>query len=397
MEVYILDSLYRRSAVVDRFESLIWTERWAEVGDFELHLSSTPVNRSIFTPNTKLALNESKRVMVVETIEDYIDSDNRTLLKVVGRSIEKILEDRVTSTSGAVAQGMPAITYSTMPSNVAYNMFAVAFIYGTYNANDKILNISSTPREGTNPFYNNIIDWRQKPATVLDGVRDVCNAYDMGFRLVRNGETGQLLFTIYSGNNRTTEQQTLTPVVFSPGLETVQNTHRLMTIKQEKNVAYVFNEQGNVIVYANPNDPVPSGMDRRVLLVNPPKLVVQDGNGNNVDPTPTEISNYLIQKGTEDLATHTSLLAFDGEISQRSPYRYGVHYDLGDLVNMRDADGVGNRMRVTEQVFAHDQEGERSYPTLSIDEFVVPGAWSSYLGNRYWSDFGATEYWNTQP
>jgi hypothetical protein len=48
MEVFILDSLLRRSQVVDKFESLIWTERFSEIGDFELDLKSTLEARGQF-------------------------------------------------------------------------------------------------------------------------------------------------------------------------------------------------------------------------------------------------------------------------------------------------------------------------------------------------------------
>jgi hypothetical protein len=41
MEVYILDSLLRRTEVVDQFESCIWTERFSEHGEFEIDIKST--------------------------------------------------------------------------------------------------------------------------------------------------------------------------------------------------------------------------------------------------------------------------------------------------------------------------------------------------------------------
>ena len=47
MEMYILDSLWRREAVIDVFKSFIWTERYAAWGDFELIIPSTAQNRKI--------------------------------------------------------------------------------------------------------------------------------------------------------------------------------------------------------------------------------------------------------------------------------------------------------------------------------------------------------------
>jgi hypothetical protein len=55
MEVYTLDSLLRRTTVVDVYQSLIWTERWIESGDFQLDIVSTPATRRLFAAGTKLA------------------------------------------------------------------------------------------------------------------------------------------------------------------------------------------------------------------------------------------------------------------------------------------------------------------------------------------------------
>ncbi len=99
MEVYILDSLLRRSEVVDTFESLIWTERFAQWGDFELVISSTHESRGWFTAGVLLAVNTSDRVMIVESTEDERDSEGRSLIRVKGRSLEILLMDRIAKTA----------------------------------------------------------------------------------------------------------------------------------------------------------------------------------------------------------------------------------------------------------------------------------------------------------
>jgi hypothetical protein len=113
--------------------------------------------------------------------------------------------------------------------------------------------------------------------------------------------------------------------------------------------------------------------------------------------TAGEIAAALIQKGKEELSKHRAFLAFDGEIDNRTDYIYGRDYELGDLVEMRTSDGVTNNMRVTEQIFVCDQEGQRSYPTLAVNKFIYPGSWSDWMYNQYWADFGLTDYWADQP
>jgi hypothetical protein len=97
MELYILDESYRRTEVVDRFESLVWTERFQSYGDFELTLFSSIQAQNLFSYGTKIATNKSHRVMIVNEIENKTDTEGRKILTIKGSSLEKTLMDRVAS------------------------------------------------------------------------------------------------------------------------------------------------------------------------------------------------------------------------------------------------------------------------------------------------------------
>ena len=101
----------------------------------------------------------------------------------------------------------------------------------------------------------------------------------------------------------------------------------------------------------------------------------------------------MIQLGRDELSKNQSLSAFDGEISQNGLYKYGVDYNVGDMVEKQSADNITNTMRITEHIFVSDKDGDRSYPTLSIDQVITPGSWLSWDNNKEWDDMGATEYW----
>ena len=76
-----------------------------------------------------------------------------------------------------------------------------------------------------------------------------------------------------------------------------------------------------------------------------------------------------------------------------------MDYYLGDLVEMRNVDGIANQMRVTEQIFVSDKEGERIYPTLAINQFVSTGSWLSFAPGRSWIDYDddTTTVWAILP
>lgn len=417
MEVYVLDSLLRRTEVVDRFESMIWTERFREIGDFELHIQSTAANRRRFTAGTRLAITESKRVMVVETVENATDDENRRMLKVTGRSLEMILEDRAAIATYAGYNPMVEWAITDTPENVARTMFRDICVNGLLHPNDVIpfimLEQNSYPADNI-PEHAVAITWTQKPADLYSAIKDVCDIYDLGFRLYRNGDTSQLFFNIYTGSDRTTQQNALPPVIFSPELNNLLNTTELTTTAKTKNVAYVMaTRQEDVevdpanpaagtqkqdvvyreVVYPPDVDPTVQGFERRVLFVSGE---IPQSAMDNIPATPEEISVALQRQGQDELAKNRAFTAFDGEISQRAQYQYEVDYFLGDLVSMQNSDGYVNDMRVTEQIFVSDNEGDRAYPTLAVNLFITPGSWQSW-GFQAWEDVELTEYWSNQP
>lgn len=391
MEVYILDSLYRRDQIVDKFQSLIWTERFSAAGDFELHLPSTLENRRRFVPGVRLACNTSYRVMTVETVEDGTDSEGRKMMKVSGPSLEDILDDRVARGTLGDLTATPKWSLTGTPGEIMRKVFHDICVTGILDVGDKITSVIEDsifpPDTIAEPSDEYTIELEL--ATVYKVEKDLADLFGLGFRLIRDPISSLLYWDVYAGSDRTTQQTTLPVVVFSPEFDNLQNTKELTTINLYKNVAYVFSPVGHEIVYALDVDPTIEGFERRVLMVKADDITDVDG------PT---ASAKMIQRGKEELGKNRRFSAFDGEISQTSQYKYGPDYNLGDLVEKRNTDGVTNYMQVTEQIMVSDEEGDKSYPTLSINKFITPGSWSSWDYNQEWADLDPSpEEWADQP
>lgn len=384
MYVYVLDDLLRRTAVIDRFNSMIWTERWRDKGDFELLVNSTPAMRSLLKTGKHLVITESDRVMEIKYVEDAHDSEGNKLLKATGPSLEAMLEDRV-ATDGMLGLGEEDgwLLVGT-PGNIARHIFQQICVEGLLSTSDIIpfiqpgyLHAPGSIGE-TETFYTMEVPIN----SVFGAVKALCEQYELGFRLVRNQDHSELYFEVYSGDNRTTEQSTLMPIVFSPELENMKNTTEVNSITDYKNVAYVFGKNGAEIVYADTATAETAGFSRRVMYVD----------AKDVDePVGPELTSILRNKGLDALAKQRPITAFDGEIDQYTKYKPNVHYRLGDLVEMRNSDGATNQMRVTEQIFVCDGEGDRAYPTLAVESYIMPGTWASW-GNDTWAG-GGEETW----
>jgi len=386
MQLYILDSILRRTTVVDRFESLIWTERWSDLGDFELDVVSSLENRTRFYVGTKLAINKSHRVMEVESVEDAVDSDGKEMLAVKGRSLERVLDDRVAKFSMNDLETEPEWVITDTPGNVARYMFDRVCRFTGLSPNDAIpfLQSGSMFTPGNIPEPTTQITHTQRPESLYRAIKAVCKVYDLGFRLCRNFDESQLYFDIYSGNDRTSQQSVFPPVVFSVSLDNIQNYQELTTLQQSKNVAYVYSKDHVVVVYGKNVPTNIAGFERRVMHLTP-----------NIPEDHPNIPNFLSEEGKKALRAARSQSIFDGEVNERSAYVYGVDYEVGDLVEMRNKDGVISHKRVSEQIFVSDEQGERSYPTLSLDAQDPQATWLSYSNNpETWSNY-TTETWST--
>jgi hypothetical protein len=331
--------------------------------------------------------------MKVETVSDETDEDGSELLVVKGPSIElPTLDDRVAFNVKDDLTTNPKWVLTGQPADVARQVFNDICVTGVLDADDilpYITAISILPEDSI-PEPTDTISVEVEPDTVYNVIKQLCEAYDLGFRLLRNYDLSQLAFDIYTGSDRTTNQTVLPAVIFSPDFQNLKSTTRLETTAGVKNVAYVYSNLGFEEVVATDVDPSVAGFERHILVV---KMDDFD------EGTPAaDVTAAMQQKGREELSFARRFIGFDGEVTQRSQYKYGIDYQLGDLVEMRGKDGITSVVRVTEQIFSSDSEGDKSYPTLSNKLTAEPGSWAS-MGNVEWIDYDddLTTYWSSMP
>jgi hypothetical protein len=324
--------------------------------------------------------------MTIETIEDKRSSDGKNILTLSGRSIEQIMEDRVARNTSATIDAVPTWDLTGPPAIIARTIFNTICRTGYPSATDKIpyLEAVITNQIYTRPEPGTSITVNLELQSVYQAIKDLCDAYGMGFYLIRVGDTSKLRFLVYTGNDRTLGQSTFPPVVFGHDLGTLDDTTELVSTENLKNVAYVYAKNGSAVVYAPGTDPSVSGFERRVLTVKADDIT---------DAAGVVLTSKLLQKGYDELAKVRGTFVFDGEINKNGTYKYRQDYFLGDLVTMRNSDGVNSSLRVTEQIFVSDSEGDRSYPTLSVELTATPGSWAAEDPTDTWAS-ATTETWS---
>lgn len=443
MELYTLDSSLRRKDVLDQFESLIWTERFSEWGDFEVEFFYTPQLRRLLPTGTFLALSHSYRVMKVELVEQSFKDDGSEMLKVSGRSIESLMESRSARNTTTPLIDLPKVLKTGTPLAISRNLFRDICRSNDIFPQDNIpfVGIGEVLSPGNIPEYPDFIDVEIGVTNLYQTISEITQAYRLGFRLLRDGDRSKLVFDIYTGFDRTTSQTVLNPVVFSKSLDNLTNTSYISSVTNYKNIAYVYHPFLFHEVRAAGVSSSTSGFARNILPVDASDIEVEPfeyefteeeqdvldriaklpgtGQGEGfrkfvqkewirkrhydaikgflstavpshiltnedkqrlsdvftkydaavVAATPI-LRTKMIQRGKDELAKNRRVTAFDGEVNMSAGYIYDKDYRLGDVVEFQNDEGVTEAMRVVEQIFVSDSDGERAYPTLEIEDQV---------------------------
>lgn len=384
MALYILDNTFRNDTIVEGYESYIWTERFSAYGDFELYIQSNPTNRARFTKGKYLGLDGSSRVMRIKTVEDSLTEEGKKVLKLSGPSLEQVLEERIARGNWSNLTQIPKWILEGKPAAIARKIFNDICVDGVLDERDKIplIQLGSFLPPDSLPEPDLLVSMELEIASVYAVIKEICDAWDLGFRLIRNGNNQELYFNIYSGNDRTASQTGVAAVVFAESLNNLTNIKSLDSDVGYKNVAYVYSKLGTVVVYSPEAPSNVSGFDRNVLLVN-----VDDIGDLTAGPA---LQTFLTQRGQEELAKARKTAALDGQISQNGKYKYNEHYTLGDMVEMRNSDGGKKLLRVSEQIFVSDAQGDRQYPALTDILYLTPGSWGAWDFSQHWDEAEGT-------
>ena len=404
MDLYILDQWYQRRILVETYISLIWTERWQAPGEFELVIDAQFVPKELTVDGTLLGLSGSQRVMVAKTFERITEDDGTYKIKISGPSIEAILDQRANISLQVYQPGpsyghypsgpAPVLTYP-LQLNINYpfqdNMTTQVHNIVTLGLSADVipgLVVGRLNPEGSLPYFEDSLINPLEPPFVRPfeplgaSLRELCILYSMGYRIVKDGDTGILYFEFYTGDDRTSGQGERNVVIFSKSMDNIKSTNELRSIAAFCNVAYVVGAHANRIVTLNDEDAVVSGLNRYILVV--------DASANITGEDSDEVQEQLLTRGKQELAKAQRIHALDGEV-QPEDYIYGVDYNLGDIVEQRSTTGTTGYFRVVEVVITSDGDGVLTYPTLKIDTLITPDAWFAWQFTSYWDD--TTSYW----
>lgn len=348
MEPIVLNTSFETVAVIDAYESLIWTDRYNTYGDFELYC---PMNASLLEflkQDNYFWLRDSEHTMIIEDISIDSDTEDGNHLVVTGRSLESILERRIvwnyTVLSGNLQNAIEKLLNDNAinPSDPDRKIEGLSFVAST---DPKITGLTLEAQYFGEELY-----------TII---RDICAEHDIGFKIVLTDDN-KFEFSLYAGVDHSYAQSENPYVIFSPNFDNIVNSNYYSSNATLKNVTLVGGEgEGSSRKTVTVGEG--TGLGRRELFTEGRIASISMDGGTLSE---SEINAQMKELGQQALTERSLKTVFEGEVETNKPFEYGTDFSIGDIVQLQNEYGIENPAYISELVFSVNQSGHSVYPTF---------------------------------
>lgn len=355
--IYVLDGSYTTIAVIDTYESFIWTERYLEAGDFELYLPIDARGIKQLQVGNYLSIVDSPNYMIIENLETESDIEDGDKLIVTGRTLGSVLDRRViwdrVTLLGTFQNGVKKLLDDNVISPSVSARAIPGFIFKP-STDSKITAMT--------------LDTEYLGEGLYEAIVELCTEKDIGWRVYPSG-AGGFQFELYAGVNHSYDQTERPYVVFSQAYDNLIGSKYTYTLENYKTVARVKGPEidGYPQFMGAAERGAVSGLSRRETYTSASvdgDVTKVDDEGKLSNSQISQINAILNQKGLEALAETSIDEAFEAEIDATRQFVHGKHFELGDIVQVEDALGFSRKVRVSEVMRSWDTNGYTMTPTF---------------------------------
>ena len=351
---------WSEESTYDGFDSLIWVERYRDPGEFIVDTKDIAAGLNLFPKGKLVGVTGRKEVGIVESHEIVRDEGKAPILKISGRSIDGMLDHKICIPGSypIMDQSAPGYEYlwnlgSSTAEQCVWSILRMLYdesepIYFSNLDKMKSIVISMASRN-PGPSVNRWL----RPGYAGPMIREILAEQDLGLRnknvALSNG-SHQMDMLIHDGQDLSSQ------IIFSEVAGHFISSRSYSSISEYKNNCFL--RTNNKALKINvPSRPASSGLNARWILENKDSGI----------PTPAGADNtpLLQEYGRGVILKTPSTNLFDGELSSEVPFKCGVDYDIGDIVQFQGIYDFSSTMRVTEVTLTQNAEGERIYPGFS--------------------------------
>lgn len=341
---YILDDSFIPLTAFENYISFLWTDRYAEEGDFEIETVPEASLLAVCKQDYYIMNTDSEHEMIIEGLKIVTDVEDGPRLYVTGSSLESILKRRIvwskTVLSGNLQNGIKKLLNENIISPTDASRKISNFIFQASTDTD-ITKLEIARECDKENLYDLIVD--------------ICQTKKIGFKIVRNA-SNQFVFSLYAGKDHSYTQETLPFVAFSPKFDNLENSEFNNSTADSVNTVYVTggeNDSESLVLGNN------SGLARRESHVSA---------GTMDESYSGSYTDFLTEKGNEELKDKKITKTFEGNVDATGLFKLGVDFSLGDIVQIENEFEIRDRARVVEIIHSDDKSGRIVYPTFEAYE-----------------------------
>lgn len=327
--VFQIDNeVFEQIGEIGQYTSLIWSDRYNGYSSFELWLPMNEDNVELVKEG-HVIWTGGENAGVIENIKSMVDKDGKKSYDVKGRTLEKLLTERIV---------WGTFIGSGRASTIIYNLVDSQCI----NPPDKNRKIPWLVNAEDNQVGLEISQYQKTGGEVYESVHELATDSDIGFNILFDPLNKRLTFIVRKGDDKTEHNtEDNEPIVFSTELEDILTSTYYSNSQDLRTVALVQGEdsgENRKSVTVGKLDG--KGFDRKELYVDARDLQseIYNDDGTTTILTPKQYLDTLYQRGGARLADYSEVQTFEAQMRQYGDvqYEYGVDYIKGDKVTVID-------------------------------------------------------------
>lgn len=349
--------------VIDTAKSIIWTQYYYGVGDFEIYIQFSPNLLDLLRAGNFVTRSNDRNIGIIERVNVVYNPQDGQMITASGRFAKSILSRRlIYNLSGKTIY--PVISSGTVEPAVRKLV-----TNNIISAADSVRNISFIELGALCGATQTIIDDDGDSArkqtsfgNLLTYTDEVLQEYSLGAYMAFDRETLKLQYTVYEGVDRSSGNTAGNiPLVFSQEFDNLLSSEYSYDTTTLKNVALIGGEGEGVERFFALLTTGASGMSRREVFVDASSQskTYKDEDGNEYTYSDAEYKALLLSTGRQELAVQIIVESFAGAVDiTNSGLEHGVDFTVGDLVTMQDnLLGIYKTTRVTKVTEVQDDAG----------------------------------------
>ena len=335
MEVRVYDSDLDLKGIIENQTSLIWTRKYNEAGEFELHVPITDDNRNLLRVGNIITKKGSDEAGTIESVL-MEESMQRNEITASGRFLTSYMDRRVTRATK---------TYSGNAEQIMRTLLSEDTV--------------PIPRVvlGEEVGFTDTIEFQMTYKNLLTYMSKIAKQFNYGFRFRPDFNTKEIIFELYAGRDKSMSQGVNNRVIFSEMYENLNSASYLENTQTYKTKMFVGGQgegASRIVVEVGSG----TGLELREDFISATDISQED-------ITHAQYLAALQERGNQQLEANKFIKCFEFEADPDINFTYGVDYDLGDIVTVKKKSwDLTEDMRITEIQEIYENGAMVISPTL---------------------------------